>query len=182
MAQTTQATTEAHGGAHAAGGAFPPFDSSTFGSQLIWLALAFGALYLLMSKVALPRVARILDERNGKIAGDLETAAKLKAQTDEAIASYEKALADARANAQAIAGETRDKLQAETDSRRKALEADLHAKLEAAEAQIVAGKTAAMQNVRGIAADATAAIVQQLVGRTPSTEEVDAAVSQSLGR
>ena len=50
MAQTTNATTQAHGGAHAGGGSFPPFDSSTFGSQLIWLALAFGALYLLMSR------------------------------------------------------------------------------------------------------------------------------------
>ncbi|PSC04677.1 F0F1 ATP synthase subunit B' [Alsobacter soli] len=182
MAQTTHATTEAHGGAHEAGGAFPPFDSSTFGSQLVWLAIAFGALYLLMSKVALPRVTRILDERHGKISSDLEAAAKLKAQTDEAIATYEKALADARANAQAIAGETRDKLQAETDAKRKALEADLHGKLDAAERQIVEGKAKAMQNVRGIAADATSVIVQQLVGRTPSADEVDAAVSQSIGQ
>jgi F-type H+-transporting ATPase subunit b len=182
MAQTTNATTQAHGGAHEGGGAFPPFDSSTFGSQLIWLALAFGALYLLMSKVALPRVSRILDERHGKITADLDEAARLKSQTDAAISSYEKALSDARANAQAIAGETRDKLQAETDTRRKALEADLNVKLEAAERQIVEGKTRAMQNVRGIAADATAAIVQQLVGRTPSTDEVDAAVARTLGQ
>ena len=110
--------------------------------------------------------------KSGTIASssDLDKAAKLKAETDAAIAAYEKALADAKAKAQAIAAETRDKLAAETDARRKALEADLTAKLAAAEAQIVDGKTKAMQNVRGIAVDAAAAIVERLMGTAPAVE------------
>jgi F-type H+-transporting ATPase subunit b len=177
MATTTTASTAQPAEAH---GNFPPFDSSTFGSQLVWLALAFGALYLLMSKVALPRVASILEERHNRVSSDLDQAAKLKAETDAAIEAYEKALADAKAKAQAIAGETNARLAAETDERRKALEADLNAKLASAEAQIVAGKTKAMSNVRGIAVDTATAIVERLMGSAPASGEVDAAVGQSL--
>ncbi|MCP8939253.1 F0F1 ATP synthase subunit B [Alsobacter sp. SYSU M60028] len=177
MAQTTTASTEHPAEAH---GNFPPFDSHSFGNQLLWLALAFGALYVLMSKVALPRVAAILEERHNRVADDLAQAAKLKSETDAAIEAYEKALADAKAKAQAIAGETRDKLAAETDARRRALEADLHVKLAEAERQIVDGKTKAMGNVRGIAVDTALAIVERLVGKTPSADEVDAAVGRAL--
>mgnify|MGYP001806329957 CR=1 FL=1 len=181
MAQTTNATTQVPAsGGH--GGGFPPFDSHTYASQLVWLAIAFGALYVLMAKVALPRVAAILEERGRRVSEDLDQAAKLKGQTDAAIAAYEKALSDAKSRAQAIAAETRDKLAAETDARRKALEADLNTKLAAAEQQIVDGKAKAMLNVRGIAVDAAEAIVQRLVGKAPSKDEVEAAVTSTLAR
>jgi F-type H+-transporting ATPase subunit b len=181
MAQTTNATTQVPAsGGH--GGGFPPFDSHTYASQLVWLAIAFGALYVLMAKVALPRVAAILEERGRRVSEDLDQAAKLKGQTDAAIAAYEKALADAKSRAQAIAAETRDKLAAETDIRRKALEADLNTKLAAAEQQIVDGKAKAMLNVRGIAVDAAEAIVQRLAGKAPSRDEVEAAVTSTLAR
>ena len=82
-------------------GAFPPFQSETYASQLVWLVLAFVLLFVLMSKWALPRVGNILDARQKRIDGDIAEAGALKAQSDEAVAAYEKALADARANAQA---------------------------------------------------------------------------------
>lgn len=173
MAQT--AHTEVPGGPK--GGGFPAFRSETYPSQILWLVLAFGALYLIMSRVALPRMAAILDERSNRISGDLAAAAGMKAKSDEAIASYEKALAEAKAKAQAIAGETRDKLQAESDARRKAVEADLQAKLDAAEKTIAADREKAMGNVRGIAADAAAAIVERLAGTAPEAAKVDAALA-----
>jgi len=176
--QTTTAGTQVPAEAHKGG--FPPFESHSYGSQLIWFALAFGALYLLMSRVALPRVATILAERHERVASDLDKAAKLKAETDKAIATYEKALADARANAQKIAAETHDKLAAETEVKRKSLDAELAEKLAAAEAQITSSKASAMQNVRGIATDTTSVIVERLLGQAPSPAEVDAAVSKSL--
>src|SRR5438477_13060171 len=85
------------------GGGFPPFQSETFASQLLWLAITFIALYLLMSRVALPRIGTILDKRKGRIDGDLAEAARLKDQSDAAIAAYEKSLADARSRAQTLA-------------------------------------------------------------------------------
>lgn len=167
-------------GEEAHGSSFPPFDATTYPSQLIWLAIAFGGLYLLMSRIALPRIANILEERHDRIADDREEAARLTAESEAAAVAYEKALATARGKAQGIAGETRDKLSAEADAGRKSLEAELSAKLSAAEAQIAAMKDTAMSNVRGIAADAASAIVHELTGEAPASHAVEAAVDTVL--
>ena len=176
---TTTAHTEQPAGAAAP---FPPFNADTFASQLFWLALCFIFLLVMMWKVALPRIGSIIDNRLGRVADDLASAAALKAQSDDAIAAYEKALADARASAQAIANATRDKQAAEADLTRKRLEDELNVKLADAEKTIAATKTAAMSNVRGIAADATKAIVERLIGKAPSDGAVDAAIADTLKR
>ena len=78
MAQPVQTSTGAPApGGH--GGGFPPFDSHSFGSQLVFFAIAFGLLYVLMSRVALPRVAGILEARHKTVENDIEAAAKMKA-------------------------------------------------------------------------------------------------------
>ena len=175
--QKTGAHTEADGG-H--GGAFPPFDSSTFASQLVSLVIAFVALYLIVSRIALPRVGGIIDARQNAIEGDLAAAQKLKDESDVALKAYESELAAARSRAQAIGNETREKLNAAAEAERTALEAKLNAKLVDAEKQIAATRTAAMGNVRGIAADAATAIVQRLVGVVPDGNTVNSAVDASL--
>jgi F-type H+-transporting ATPase subunit b len=164
------------------GGGFPPFQKDTFGSQLLWLAIFFIALYLIASRLALPRVGSIIADRRTRIAGDLAEAARMKDAADAAIATYEKALADARLRAHAIAAETRDKLNAEAEASRKAVEADLHRKLAAAEHTIAATKTAAMANVRGIAEEAAIAIVVRLTGIAPSQAAAAAAVDTAIKR
>lgn len=166
--------------AEAHGGGFPPFDVHTFPSQLVWLAIAFAALYVLMSRIALPRIANILEERHDRIADDIEEAGKLKAESEAAAVAYEKALVSARNKAHGIATETRDKLSAEAEASRKSLEAELSAKLHAAEQQIAATKTAALSNVRGIAVEAAGAIVHTLVGSTPAPQAVEEAVDAAI--
>ena len=96
----------AHGDEHATG-VFPPFDQTTFASQLLWLAITFGLFYLLMSKVVIPRIGGILETRHDRIAQDLDEASRLKAEADAAIAAYETDLAAARAKGNAIASAAR---------------------------------------------------------------------------
>jgi len=163
-------------------GGFPPFDAHSFASQLIWLVVAFVLLYALMAKWALPRVGAIIEGRQKRIDDDVADAGKLKAQSDEAVAAYEKALADARARAQAIANETRDTQAAAAEVRRKSLEDELNVKLADAEKTIAATKTAAMSNVREIAEGAARAIVERLIGTAPSDQTVTAAVADALKR
>ena len=163
-------------------GGFPPFQSQTFASQLIWLAIAFVLLYVLVVKLALPRVASIIESRQKRIADDLAEAEKLKTRSDEAVAAYEKALADARARAQTIANETREKQQAAAQATRKTLEDQLNVKLAEAEKSITATKQAAMANVRAIAEDAVRAIVERLIGSAPSDKAVAEAVADALKR
>lgn len=182
MAEPNHTTGTEHVPAGEHKGGFPPFQSQTFASQLVWLVIAFVLLYVLMAKWALPRVGGILESRQKRIDGDIAEAGALKTQSDEAVAAYEKALADARANAQAIANETRDKQAAAAEARRKTLEDEINVKLADAEKTIAATKTAAMSNVRGIAEDTTRAIVEHLIGTAPGEKAVADAVAEALKR
>ncbi|HWK95591.1 MAG TPA: F0F1 ATP synthase subunit B [Pseudolabrys sp.] len=161
-------------------GTFPPFDPTTFPSQLVWLVLTFAILYALMAKVALPRLGGIIDDRQNRISGDIAAAGKLKAESEAAVAAYEKALAEARARAQVIAAETRDKQAAEAETTRKALEEQLNAKLAEAEKTIAGTKQKAMAEVRGIATDAAKTIVERLIGKAPADAAVVSAVDSAL--
>jgi F-type H+-transporting ATPase subunit b len=176
-AKGTGAHTEADGG-H--GGGFPPFESSTFASQLVSLVIAFVALYLIVSRIALPRVGGVIDARQAALDGDLAEAQKLKDESAAALAAYEAELAAARSRAQAIGAETRDKLSAAAEAERKTLEERLSAKLAEAEKTIASTRTAAMSNVKSIATDAATAIVQQLTGVAPDGKSVDTAVKAAL--
>lgn len=171
---------KAHTEAAHAKGPFPPFQKEHFASQLVWLVLSFVVLYALLQTLVLPRVASILAARRARIESDLAEAAEAKSESEAALARYEKSLADARANAQAIAAKTHKELAARSESRRKELEAGLAAKLVDAEKKIEATKTAAMRNVRGIAIDAAGAIVERLTGAVPAKPAVERAVDQAI--
>jgi F-type H+-transporting ATPase subunit b len=159
---------------------FPPFEHSTFASQLVSLVIAFVALYVIVSRIALPRVGGTIDARHKAIEGDLAEAQKLRDASDSALKAYESELAAARSRAQAIGAETRERLNASAEAERKALEDRLHARLADAEKTIATTRQAAMGNVRGIAADAASAIVQQLTGALPDGNAVNSAVDASL--
>jgi F-type H+-transporting ATPase subunit b len=176
MAETT-AHSETPGG-HTS---FPPFESEHFPSQLVWLAISFVLLYALMSRIALPRIGGIIAARSKVISDDLGAAERLREQSNAAHAAYEKALADARARAQAIAGATRDQEARKAEDLHKRLEAELHDKLAAAEQSIAKTRSAAMGNVKAIATETAAAIVERLIGQRPRDDEVAAALGD-LGK
>ena len=175
----TNAHTEVPGGGKPQ---FPPFNKETFASQLVWFAIFFIALYLIIAKGAIPRIGGIVEARRDRIAGDLAEANRLKEQSDLALKAYEKSLADARGRAQALANEMRDKLNVEAEQARRKLEAALNIKLAEAEKTIAATKTAAMANVRGIAVETAGAIVERLIGAAPAGSAVEAAVADVLKR
>jgi F-type H+-transporting ATPase subunit b len=164
------------------GGGFPPFESSTFVAQIIWLALAFGLLYYLMSKIALPQIAGILHDRQSRLSGDLDQAARAKSEADGARDTYERALKDAQSKAKGIAQSTREQLAGEAETRRKSLEADLATKLAEAETQIRTRTATAMGSVREVAADAATAIVERLTGQAPDRAAVEAAYDRAAAR
>ncbi len=177
-AHTMEGQEAAHGGAHETG--FPPFNPDSFSSQLIWLAISFGILYLLMSRVALPKIATVLEERHDRIADDLDQAEQFRSQTEEAIAAYEKALGEARDEAHKIAQATRDELQAETDRQRQEVEGELAVKIADAESRIKSTKEAAMANVRDIAADVAGSVVTQVLGENADAAALERAVDAEI--
>ncbi len=160
----------------------PQLDFGDYAPQLVWLVITFGVMYLLMARVALPRIATVIEERRDRIANDLAQADQLRRETDQAIAAYEKALADAKARANAIAQETRDRLNEELERERAEKEAEIQKRLEQAEAEIARTKEQALSHVEEIARDTTAALVQQLLGEQVSQDSLDKAVASAAAK
>ena len=159
----------------------PQLDPNHFTGQLFWLTVTFVALLFVMSRIALPRVGDVLDERRDRIKRDLDAAGRLKAETDKALADYEKALADARSNASGIAKETREKLAAETDAERHRVDAQISVKLQDAEARISATKSKAVSAIGDIATETARAVVSKLIGQDVSPDDVKKVLQPAPG-
>ena len=150
------------------GEAFPPFDVQTFPSQLLWLAITFGLFYLFLKRIALPRISDILEYRSDRIAQDLDQAARMKQEADEALAAYEQELAEGRTKAGEIGQEA--------DAERREIEAELENKLAEAEERIAAIKADAMKEVGTIAEETAVSIVSNLMGARVTRSEAASAV------
>ncbi|PZM07762.1 F0F1 ATP synthase subunit B [Rhizobium tubonense] len=159
------------------GRVFPPFDHTTFASQLLWLAITFGIFYVLMQKVLVPRIGGILETRHARLAQDIDEAARLKAEADNAVETYEAELAAARAKANAIGNTARDAAKAKAEADRRAIEASLAETIKAAEARIADVKTKAFADVGAIAEETASAVVEQLIGGTVTKTDIAAAVA-----
>jgi F-type H+-transporting ATPase subunit b len=173
-AQPVTSTEHAPAGEH--GSKFPPFDSTYYASQLVWLALTFGALYLLMSRIALPRIGAILEHRRRRIADDVAQAEQLGAKSQAVLTAHEQALSDARGRAQMLDNQARQSAAAAAEARRKELDAKLNGRIMEAEKSIAASRSAAMSNVGSIATEAARAIVERLTGMRPADHEMADAV------
>ena len=154
----------------------PQLNPLDWAPQIIWLIITFGILYVLMVKVALPRIGGVIDARAAYIAKDLAEADKLRRQTEEAIAAYEQALAEAKQKAHAIVDASRAKLKEEMAAERAKLEQQLAKKSAEAEERIDAAKASAMKDVNTVATDVAAEIVRQLIGAAAAKTEVEKAV------
>ncbi len=155
----------------------PQLNPLDWAPQLIWLLITFGILYLLMVYVALPRIGAVIEARADHIAKDLATADKLRRETEEAIAAYEQALAEAKQKAHAIIEAGRTKLKEETAAERGKLDSQLGKKSAEAEARINEAKASAMREVNAVAADVASDIVRRLIGVAPAKAEIDQAVA-----
>jgi F-type H+-transporting ATPase subunit b len=154
----------------------PQLDFTTWLPQIVWLAITFFVLFLLMKGIALPRVAAVLDARRHRLDQDLARAAELKSQAEAVIAAYEKALAEARAQAQATIRETTERIDAAAAERQRELARALTERIRAAERDIAAAKERALAEVRDIAADVAASLTAKLIGVSPDVDEVAAVV------
>jgi F-type H+-transporting ATPase subunit b len=174
----TGAPADGHGGRHV----FPPFDKTTFASQLLWLVITFGVFYLLMQKVLVPRVGGILESRHKRLAQDIDEAARLKAEADASVVTYEGELATARAKANTIGTAARESAKVKAEADRRAVEASLAEKLKAAEARIGEIKAKAFADVGSIAEETASAVVEQLIGSAAAQADVSVAVAAAAAK
>lgn len=162
-AASAAAETTEHG-EHAAehSDVFPPLDPSTFSSQLFWLAVTFGLLLVLLSRIFLPRLGGILESRSNHIADDLDSAARMQREAEHAEKAYEQALSDARAKAHNVAETTRASINTEIEAETEKADAETAKQMETAEKKIKDLRTKALANVDDIASDTAKALVESL--------------------
>ncbi|WP_375621093.1 MULTISPECIES: F0F1 ATP synthase subunit B [unclassified Bartonella] len=155
---------------------FPPFDFVHFGSHFFWLAISFGLFYLFISRVIVPRIGGVIETRRDRIASDLDQAMRMKQEADIVVGTYERKLAEARLNAQAIAQVASEELKEKAELKRKEIEESLEKKLADAEKQITKIRDKAMQNVGSIAEEVALEIVKKLIDVDISKEAVRSVV------
>jgi F-type H+-transporting ATPase subunit b len=171
----TTATTEVPAG-HESTGGFPPFDTTTFPSQVFWLTVTFVFLFVVLWRVSGPRIHRAIADRRSAINSAIAAATKAREEADAASVAYEAALKSARAKAQGLAEETRQVLNAEIARAKADAEAQAAGAMAAADARIEASRGAAKAHVADAARDAAIAIVARLTGETVSADEAAKAV------
>jgi F-type H+-transporting ATPase subunit b len=159
----------------------PQFDQAdTFVSQIFWLVVTFGVLYLVLRYALLPRIADVLESRQDRIAKDLEEAEKFKSESEEALKAYEAALASARSSAQETAAAAKAEAAKEAEKRSAELEAKLAGELKTAEARIQEVRSQAVSGIREIAQGTAQAITAKLVGVDVSSGDAEAAVKDAM--
>lgn len=161
---TTEATSHAADAAASAPG-MPQLDFSNWGNQIFWLVIALVAIYLVLSRIALPRIAAVLAERQGTITNDIAAAEELKAKAKAAEEAYNKALADARTEAQAIVAEAKAEIQGELDIATAKADAEIAAKAAESEKAIAEIRAGALESVKAVATETAAEIVAALGGK-----------------
>ena len=165
----------------AAAPGMPQLDFSTYGNQIFWLVIALIAIHFLLSRVALPRIAAILAERQGTITNDIAAAEDLKVKAQAAEAAYEQALADARSEAQRIAADTRAAIQVDLDEAIAKADAEIAAKAAESEKAIAEIRAGSVQAIRDVAKDTALEIVQVMGGTADDAAVADAVDSRVKG-
>lgn len=173
--QGTAASTEAQG--QGGSGGLPQFDPSWWAGQIVWLVVIFVVLYAVLSKMLLPKVGGAIDAREGRIAGDIADARRLKQEAEAQAATAAAEMAEARAKAQKLGSDAKAKSAAQAADRQKAEEAKLNERLALAEADIRSARDQAMTNVQGIAVETAQAIVEKLTGAKASSADIKAAMA-----
>lgn len=167
--------TDTPGADAASSGGMPQLDFSTWGNQIFWLVLTLIVIYFVLSRIALPRIAAILAERQGTITSDLAAAEDLKAKAEEAEAAYEKALIDARAEAHRIVAEAKAEIQGDLDAAMAKADAEIAAKAAESEKAIAEIRAGALEAVREVASDTAQEIVTAM-GGSADAKAISAAV------
>ncbi len=159
----------------------PQFDVTSFPSQIFWLVVTFVVLYFVMSKLVLPRVGTVLQDRQEKIAEDLDRAAQLRKDAEEITATYEAALADARAKAQVLYRETSDALAAGATKRQQEAGAAIAARIAEAEQRIGAARTEAMAQIKTVATDVAGAAIAKVAGVNVDSGRLAGEIDNAVG-
>ncbi|HEX3432351.1 MAG TPA: F0F1 ATP synthase subunit B [Rhizomicrobium sp.] len=163
-------------------GGFPPFNTTTYPSQVFWLAITFVILLVFLSRFVVPRIGGTLAERKARIAQELAQAEQDRREADQAWTTYQNTLIEARARARTLIEENRNQVRATAERAEKAADSEADQALADAEARLAQLRTEARGHIRRAAEEAAGQIVERLIGEPVSPEDARDAVASLESR
>jgi len=150
----------------------PQLDLATYPSQIFWLVVTFTALYYVMARHILPRIHTVMESRQQRIEYDLDRAASLKVEAEQARESYETALADARGQAQTMLNDVSEAIRETSDEKHKELEDILNEKVAESERLITEARMTAERDLEPTAAEVACTLTEKLSGTKCDKKEM----------
>ncbi len=166
--------------AEAAKPGMPQLDFATFPNQIFWLVVTLVVLYFIVSRIALPRIGSVIEDRHNAIANDVDQAAEFKRKAEEAEAAYNTALAEARAEAQRIAGEAKDLIKKDIEAAIAKADAEIAAKAAESEGRIKVIQDNALKSVEEVANIAAVDVVAAIMPSASDEKALKAAIAARL--
>ena len=159
----------------------PQLDIASFGNQIFWLIISLLAIYLILSRIALPRIAEVLTERQDRITDDLAAAEELKVQASLAEEAYNQALVEARNEAKHIVVKAKAEMQVELDTAIKIADEEIAEKKKVSDKVISEIKAGALESVRAVATDTASSVVVALGGSAEADKIMSAVANRMKG-
>ena len=159
-------------------GGMPQLNPEFWVSQIVWLVLTFGILYIVLSKLILPKISDNLESRKSQILENIETAEKQREESEKKIKEFEKIILDSKLEAKNHFNEVRQKTLEDINNKRTALEEDINKEISAAEEEINDLKINSNEKIKNIAVETSAELIKQLIGEEANNSSISAIVDE----
>ena len=157
-------------------GGMPQLNPDYWISQIFWVMLIFGTLYVILWRAILPKINENLENRKSQILTDLDEAQKLKDQSEKKISEYNKILSDAKQDAKKILDETSKRINHEIENKKNQFNLEIDKEIENAEKEIKMLKLSSIKDINKIAIEASSEIIKKVVGTEVNASSVSAIV------
>ena len=158
-------------------GGMPQLNPEFWISQIVWLILTFGALYIVLSKVILPKISDNLESRRSQILENIEIAEKQREESEEKVKEFEKIILNSKLEAKNLFNEARQKVLEDVDKKRSELEKSIEAEIVSAEKEIQSLNSNSLENIKKIATDTSADLIRQLIGQEIDKNSISSIVN-----
>jgi len=158
----------------------PQLNPEFWVSQIFWLILTFGILYLVLSKIVLPKISENLETRKSQIVENIETAEKQRKESEDKIKQFEKIILESKIEAKNFFNEKRQKVLEDIAKKRSALEEDIDSEIGAAEVEINKLRNTSGDKINKIAIETSSELIRQLIGEDVNSSSISAIVEDQL--
>ena len=158
-------------------GGMPQLNPEFWISQIVWLVITFGALYVILSKVILPKISNNLESRRSQILENIEIAEKQREESEEKLKEFDKIILNSKLEAKNLFNEARQKVLNEIDKKRSEMEKNLEEEISSAEKEIQSLNNNSAENIKKIATETSLSLIQQLIGEEINKESISSVVN-----